>query len=83
MYCKVGNYLLLLGIARTMIQEELVPVEANTVLAPKMGWALFERPPPSRLNPVARSYLVELFQVGKDDRNKRVSPQEAEKCCLK
>ena len=60
-----------------MGKEELVSVEARSPCAPTQGWALFERPPPSRLNPDARTYLVELFQGGKEYKNRRVSPQEA------
>ena len=45
---------------------------------PKEGWALFDRPAPSRLNAAARSYLVELFNAGKENKNNRVSPETAE-----
>ena len=42
------------------------------------GWALFDRSVPTRLNPEAREYLVEIFEAGKVNRNHRVSPEEAE-----
>ena len=60
-----------------LAQEEFVSVNASSPYAPTQGWALFERPPPSCRNPDARTYLVELFQGGKEDKNRRVSPQEA------
>ena len=45
---------------------------------PKEGWALFQRPTPSRLDPKARDFLVSLFDAGRKDRNLRCSPQSAE-----
>ena len=47
-------------------------------LFPLEGWALHERTPPSRLPIKAKEFLVELFEDGKINKNRRVSPDEAE-----
>ena len=52
--------------------------EMTSPVVPDVGWALFERPPPSRLDKQARDFLVELFEMGRTDRNQRCSPQTAE-----
>ena len=61
-----------------MTRESLERFEENSVFVPKKGWALFEQAVPTRLNFEARSYLVDLFEAGKTNRNHRVSPEEAE-----
>ena len=68
----------LIGISRRKATENLVLVYPWMSSFPTRGWALYDRPPPTRLNPQARAYLVELFEGGKLDKNRRVSPQEAE-----
>ena len=52
--------------------------QENSSHVPKEGWGLFERPLPSRLDPRARDFLVDLFNEGQKDRNSRSSPQTAE-----
>ena len=66
------------GLRGKMTGESLETFDENSVFVPKKGWALFERAVPTRLNFEARSYLVDLFEAGKTNRNHRVSPEEAE-----
>ena len=66
------------GIREKMSNEVLEKFDKPSDFVPVEGWALFDRPVPARLNLEARAYLVELFEAGKTDRNRRVSPEEAE-----
>jgi hypothetical protein len=68
----------MIGIREKMSNEVLEKFDNPSDFVPVEGWALFDRPVPARLNPEARAYLVELFEGGKSDRNRRVSPEEAE-----
>ena len=58
--------------------EILTKQDVGSMYVAKEGWALFERPPPTRLPVKAKDYLVELFEGGKMDKNHRVSPEVAE-----
>ena len=61
-----------------MAEEKLHTVCDSSIFSPKEGWALFERTPPSKLNPDARAFLVDIFNSGKENRNKRVNHDAAE-----
>jgi hypothetical protein len=61
-----------------MSKEVLKKFDNPSDYVPMKGWALFDRSVPTRLNPEAREYLVEIFEAGKVNRNHRVSPEEAE-----
>ena len=61
-----------------MTGENLESFQNGSEFVPAEGWALFDRPPPAKLNTAAREYLVELFEAGKQNKNHRVSPEEAE-----
>ena len=52
--------------------------DATAPVIPNEGWALFERPPPGRLDKLARDFLVDIFEDGRKDKNQRCSPQSAE-----
>jgi hypothetical protein len=60
------------------MDEHLEEFSAGSQFLPREGWALFERPPPSRLNLEARGFLIDLFNAGKENKNHRVSPGAAE-----
>ena len=60
------------------MDEHLEKFSSESVFVPREGWALFDRPPPSRLNSEARVFLIELFNAGKENKNNRVSPEVAE-----
>ena len=57
----------MIGIREKMSNEVLEKFDNPSDFVPVEGWALFDRPVPTRLNPGARAYLVDLFKAGKTD----------------
>ena len=61
-----------------MMGEKLESFPSDCYFTPKEGWALHERPLPSRLNDESRRFLVDIFNAGRENKNNRVSPESAE-----
>ena len=49
----------------------------SSPVTPNEGWALFARTAPARLDPLAREFLVALFESGRADRNSKILPSNS------